>query len=422
MASVMGQARKRSVTRVLRQGAVCAVAAAFVWSTGLVGGAAATVEEASAEQWYLKPMHAEELLKVTKGEGIKVAVIDTGVNTSLPSLKGQVLKGYDATEVAGDETDDYTGHGTTMAELIAGTGASGGLRGLAPGVKIIPFRIADPEFRNEQRGVNASDIPDAIRAAADSNAQIISMSYGTPYFSAETKEATEYAHSKGKLFFAPTGNSAKEGNKPEYPAGYPDVVGVASSDRNGKVSEYSQHGENVDIAAPGDDIPGWCDETFTKYCGGDGGTSSATAITSASAALIWSEHPEWTANQVLRAMFDTASRDWADGTRSVYLGHGLVRPRQIILEKKGNPGAPDVSPLTNEKRGGDVPLNGAPASSAPASSQAPQDKPDSAAPVAGSSSESSDDSSLPGWVIGAIAAAVVIGGGAFAAVRKLRSA
>jgi type VII secretion-associated serine protease mycosin len=350
-------------------------------------------------------MHAEELLKVTKGEGIKVAVIDTGVNSSLPSLKGQILKGYDATEVAGDESDDYTGHGTTMAELIAGTGASGGLQGLAPGSKIIPFRIADPEFRNGQRGVNASDIPDAIRAAADSDAQIISMSYGTPYFSAEAKAATEYAHSKGKLFFAATGNSAKDGNKPEYPAGYPDVVGVASADQDGKVSEYSQHGDNVDLAAPGDDIPGWCDETFTKYCGGDGGTSSATAIASASAALIWSQHPDWTANQVLRAMFDTAGRDWAKGTRSVYLGHGLIRPRKILIEKKGDPGAPDISPLTNEKTGGNVPANGAPAPSAPASSQAPADKPDSNAAVAGSSSES-DDSGLPGWVIGAIAAAV----------------
>ena len=69
---------------------------------------------------------------------------------------------------------------------------------------------------------------------------------------------------------------------------------------------YSQHGDVVDIAAPGSDIPGWCDKTFKTYCGGDGGTSSATAIASASAALIWSLHPDWTANQVLRVMFDTA--------------------------------------------------------------------------------------------------------------------
>jgi type VII secretion-associated serine protease mycosin len=380
----------------------------------------ASTEDVQAKQWHLKALHAEELWKVTTGKGIKVAVIDTGVNPDVPSLKGQVLKGLDTTEADGEETDDYTGHGTTMAELIAGTGDGGGLRGVAPGVQIIPFRISNSDFQKNRR-VNGQDAADAIRAAADSDAQIISMSFGSEYSSMEDRQAVEYAHSKGKLFFAAAGNSAKEGNKPEYPAGYPDVVGVASADQNGKVSDYSQHGDNVDLAAPGNDIPSWCDETFTKYCYGDGGTSSATAIASASAALIWSQHPDWTANQVLRAMIDTAARDWKKGTRSVYLGHGLIRPGQIILDKKGDPGAPDVSPLTDEKTGGDVPAKGAPAPSAPASSQAPADKPDSNAAVAGSSSES-DDSGLPGWVIGAIAAAVVIGGGAFAVVRKRRSA
>ncbi|MFP1627670.1 S8 family serine peptidase [Streptomyces sp. 5K101] len=422
MGSVMGQAGKRGVSRALRRGVVCTVAAAGVWFAGPTGAAlAATAEDVQAKQWYLEAMYAEELWQVSTGKGIKVAVIDTGVNPDVPSLKGQVLKGLDATEADGEETDDYTGHGTTMAELIVGTGKGGGLRGVAPGAQVIPFRVSDSDFQNKHK-VNGQDQADAIRAAADSDAQIISMSFGSPYSDMATRQATKYAHSKGKLFFASAGNNAKESNAPEYPAGYPDVVGVASADQKGTVSDYSQHGDNIDLAAPGNDIPGWCDSTFTKYCDGDGGTSSATAIASASAALIWSQHPDWTANQVLRAMFDTASRDWAKGTRSVYLGHGLIRPGQIILDKKGDPGAPDVSPLTNEKTGGDIPATGAPSSSAPASSQAPQDKPDSAVPVAGSSSESSGDSSLPGWAIGAIAAAVVIGGGAFAAVRKRRSA
>ncbi|WP_353938348.1 S8 family serine peptidase [Streptomyces ficellus] len=373
------------------------------------------------KQWYLDAMHADELWKVTTGEGIKVVVIDSGVNPSIPSLKGRILKGLDTTETEGEETDDYSGHGTTMAELIAGAGHGKGLQGLAPGVKIVPMRVSNADYQKNRR-VNGQDVAEAIRAAADSDAQIISMSMGSDYSSMEERAAVKYAHKKGKLFFAAAGNNAEQGNKPQYPAAYDDVVGVASADNKGTVSHYSQHGDNVDLAAPGDDIPGWCDETFAKYCGGDGGTSSATAIASASAALIWSAHPDWTANQVLRTMIDTAGRDWAKGTRSVYLGHGLIRPGQIILDKKGDPGAPDVSPLTNEKTGGDIPANGTPTSSAPASSQAPQGKPDSGAIVAGSSSKSMDHSGLPGWVLGAIAAAVVIGGGAFAAVRKRRSA
>lgn len=418
MTAGMSQARKRSEPRTLRRGLLCTLAAIGAWTVGIGGMApAAAAEDVQSKQWYLDAMRAEDMWKITTGEGIKVAVIDTGVNPSTPSLKGQVLKGLDTTEAEGDETDDYKGHGTTMAELIAGTGKGGGLRGLAPGVKIIPFRISNTEFQNGRR-VNGQDSEDAIRAAADSDAQIISMSFGSEYSNLAERQAVEYAESKGKLFFAAAGNNAKEGNTAQYPAAYPDVVGVASADREGRVAEYSQHGDNVDIASPGNDIPGWCDAKFQRYCGGDGGTSSATAIASASAALVWSAHPDWTANQVLRALIDTAGRDWKKGTRSNYLGHGLIRPRQIILDGKGDAGAPDVNPLTNEKTSAS---SASPTPSAPASSQAPKGKPGSDTVVAGSSSESSDGSGQLGLVLGAVAAVVVIGGGAFALVRKRRS-
>ncbi|WP_406274475.1 S8 family serine peptidase [Streptomyces sp. NBC_00191] len=411
MTAGMSQARKR-------RGLLCMLAAVSVWSVGIAGMApAAVAADVQSKQWYLDAMRAKDMWKITTGEGIKVAVIDSGVNPSAPSLKGQVLKGLDTTEAEGDETDDYRGHGTTMAELIAGTGKGGGLRGLAPGVKVIPFRISDTEFQNGRR-VNGQDAPDAIRAAADSDAQIISMSFGSDYSSLAERQAVEYAESKGKLFFAAAGNNAKEGNKAHYPAAYPDVVGVAAADREGQVAEYSQHGDNVDIASPGNDIPGWCDEKFQRYCDGDGGTSSATAIASASAALVWSMHRDWTANQVLRALIDTAGRDWKKGTRSNYLGHGLIRPRQIILDGKGDPGAADVNPLTNEKASGAA---NPPAPSAPASSQAPKGNSGDQAAVASSSKNADDDSQL-GLILGAAAAVVVLAAGAFAVIRRRRSA
>lgn len=174
------------------------MAVAAAWSAGFaVLAPSAVAADAQAKQWYLGAMQAEEMWKVTTGEGIKVAVIDTGVNSSTPSLEGQVLKGLDATGADGDEFDDYDGHGTTMAELIAGTGKEGGLRGLAPGVKIIPLRISDTDFQNEH-SVNAHDAPDAIRAAADSDAKIISMSFAGDYASREEGEAVEYAQEKGR--------------------------------------------------------------------------------------------------------------------------------------------------------------------------------------------------------------------------------
>ncbi|MFB8101232.1 S8 family serine peptidase [Streptomyces sp. NPDC056007] len=409
MTAGMSRPQKRAL------GALAVVAA---WSVAFSGAAQpAAAADVQSKQWYLSAMQAEEMWKTSTGEGIKVAVIDTGVNPNTPSLKGQVLKGFDATGAAGDENDDYNGHGTNMAELIAGTGAGGGIKGLAPGVRIIPMRISDTDFQNKN-SVNASDGEDAIRAAADSDAKIISMSVSSPYSSMEEREAVVYAQSKGKLFFAAVGNDGAGSNKEEYPAAYPQVVGVASADRNGKVAEDSQHGNMVDIAAPGKEIPRWCDNSFRNYCDGGGGTSPATAIASASAALVWSAHPDWTANQVLNVLFDTAGRDWEKGTLSKYLGHGLIRPAMNILKGKGDPGDPDISPLTNERTGGS-PASPAPSSSA-SQTPAQNERADQAdETVAAGDSEKAAGGGAPlSLIIGGIAGVAVLGGVVFAVVRR----
>lgn len=177
----MSQTRKRRMPVGLGGRLLGAMAVTAAWSMGFAGAVTpAVAADVQSKQWYLGPMHAEEMWKVSTGEGIKVAVIDSGVNPSTPSLKGQVLKGFDATGADGDEYDDYDGHGTSMAELIAGTGKGGGLQGLAPGAKIIPFRVTDTEFQNKH-SVNANDTEDAIRAAADSDARIISMSMASDF-------------------------------------------------------------------------------------------------------------------------------------------------------------------------------------------------------------------------------------------------
>ncbi|MFD3916597.1 S8 family serine peptidase [Streptomyces sp. NPDC058603] len=436
MTAGMSQARKRGTPFVLRRGLLRALAVVGACTLGIASMAPAAVaaDGVQSKQWYLDAMNAEDIWKSATGKGIKVAVIDTGVNPSTPSLTGQVLKGFDATGTAGEATDDYSGHGTTMAELIAGTGKSGGLRGLAPDAKIIPMRITDTEMQNNQ-SVNAFDAEDAIRAAADSDAQIISMSFSSDFSAPKEREAVKYAESKGKLFFAGVGNNAQKGNKKQYPASYPQVVGVAASGPDGRVADYSQHGDSVDIAAPGNDIPRWCDESFTKYCDGDGGTSAATAIASASAALIWSANPDWTANQVLRVMFESAGRgeDWKPGTVSNYAGHGVVRPGAHINRGVGKPGDPNLSPLTNERTPGSP---GAPGSSessassepsgsasAPASgaSNAPGDGEGDKAVTTGAGKSTEDDSQL-GLILGGAAVVVVLAGGAFFFLRKRRAA
>ncbi|MEU0102544.1 S8 family serine peptidase [Streptomyces sp. NPDC006267] len=410
MTAGMGRAQKRVLG---------GLAVAASWSVLFVGGAQPAAADTQSKQWYLSAMQAEDMWKVTTGEGVKVAVIDTGVNPSTPSLRGRVLKGVDVTGAPGDETDDYRGHGTTMAELIAGTGKGGGLKGLAPGAEIIPVRMSDVGFMTKRNTV-IGDIKKAIRAAADSDAQIISVSMADDFSQREEHEAVKYAESKGKLVIAGVGNEGNKENWKQYPASYPEVVGVASADRQGKVSYYSQHSGSVDVASPGSDIPKWCDSTFQSYCDGDGGTSAATAIASASAALIWSLHPDWTANQVLNVLFDTASRDWKDGERSEYLGHGLIRPSMNVLKGKGDPGDPDISPLTKERTTGPAVSSQKPEDSAspqPAKNGAEGDK-----PVAAEEEKSSGDESQLGLILGAAAVVVVLGGVAYAVVRRRKAA
>lgn len=430
MSAEMSHAPTRRVSRGARRRMIGALAATAAWSACFAGVAPSAVAvDVQAEQWYLKAMQTEEMWKVSTGKGITVAVIDTGVKADTSSLQGQVLKGWDATEADGDENDDYDGHGTTMAELIAGTGDGGGLKGLAPGAKIIPYRISNTEFQNH-RHVNAHDSKDAIRAAADSDARIISMSFASDFPLDEEREAAKYALSRGKLFFAGVGNNAEEGNKEQYPAAYPEVVGVSAASSDGKVAEFSQNGSIVDLASPGIDIPTWCDSSFKSYCDSDGGTSQATAIASASAALVWSAHPDWTANQVLRVLFDTAARDWADDETSAYLGHGLIRPSMSLLKHKGTPGDPDVSPLTGKSTSvsgsgstaSPAPAgSAAPSASASASSQPSQGKSGDDQVVAGSS-EPTDNSSNLGLIACGVVAVLVLGGGALYFLRRRRGA
>ncbi|WP_240967721.1 S8 family serine peptidase [Streptomyces composti] len=389
-----------------------------ILSTGLAPHALAA--DVRSQQWYLSAMKAEEMWKVSTGEGVKIAVVDTGVNPDTPSLKGQVLTDEVPEALGYKATVDHDGHGTSMAELIAGTGTGGSLRGLAPDAKIVPYRIATVGLNKAER-TKAPDVRKVIKAIADSDVKIINMSFGSEYDTPGLDEALKYAHEKGKLLFASTGNDAETGGKINYPARYPYVVGVAASDESGKVGKFSEYGNYVDLAAPGLNVPTWCDESFNRYCTGEG-TSMATAIASASAALVWSAHPDWTANQVLGSLIDTAGRDWARDDPSVYLGYGLIRPRKVLEKKNYQPGPPNTDPLAKENVRGVVTADGEPVSA----SKESKPQPSKGAPADGdrtsetaSGADESDNTML--WVtVGATAAFLIMGGGAFAAYRSRR--
>ncbi|MDK1476952.1 S8 family serine peptidase [Streptomyces sp. 549] len=389
--------------------AIVVLLAATVGLSGLTTPArAAGVQD---DQWYLEPMQAEQMWKVSKGKGITVAVVDSGVSPSSSTLRGRVLPGTDVSGTPGGPHDDVAGHGTTMAELIAGTGSGGGILGLAPEAQILPVRTLSPSDPGHKKH---DTIAGALRAAADSEAQIINLSLGGVR-SPDLERAVDYAAAKGKLMFASTGNSGNDESYDEgwieAPASYDSVVAVAGADNGGETAEYSQKGR-VALTAPGTNIPGWCDKSLTRYCRTQG-TSNSTAIASASAALIWAKHPEWTANQVLRVMLQTAGVPKGQKVPSEYVGYGAVRPRKVLLEGKGDPGDPDVHPLIDPSS-----IHPSP-SPKPQPSEEPDPGPGAAEPQA--AGKAADDS--PGQTVllaGGGAAAVLLAAAVFAFVRLRR--
>lgn len=401
-----------------RYGRARSVASAAV-SVLLVGGTAtqASADSTRSQQWHLDAMHAEDMWRTSTGKGITVALIDTGVDKSNPDLEGQVLDGKDFAPAshAGDENTDDNGHGTGMAGLIAGTGAYAGGKGafgLAPGVKILPVRM--PGAEDVSPFAVSGYFSKGIRYAADSGARIINISMGGGSNARELTEAVRYALGKGSLVFAAVGNDAEKQHEVEYPAATPGVVGVAAVGKDLKRASFSQYGPQVDIAAPGVDMVHACGGK-TGLCRTEG-TSDATALASASAALVWSSHPTWTNNQVLRVMLNTLGAPTDGAKRNDSIGYGIVRPR-VALQDPGDPGPADVYPLP------DFP---AAASSSPSSSTTASGGSAAAAEggkaTAQASSGGGSDALL--WGVAGAGAAVLAGGGVVAVVvgRRRRSA
>ncbi|KOG88323.1 serine protease [Streptomyces varsoviensis] len=333
--------------RKLRHRVVSATALCGVGLVAMGGTApAATAADIRSRQWYLQDMQAENMWKVSKGEGVTVAVIDSGINAELPELRGQVLAGADFNKNPTGAHKDEEGHGSNMASLIAGTGAEGGVQGLAPEAKILPLKVK----LHANSAVIDEMLSKAVRYAADHNARVINMSLGgegVPSYYSKVQAAVTYALKKDILIFAAVGNNGDKKNLPEYPAALPGVVGVGAMDRQGSVAKWSTHGSQVALVAFGDELPERCMKR-EGICTA-GGTSQASAIAAGSAALIRAKHPEWTNNQVLRVMMETAGKPANAKMPSEYLGYGSIRPRKVLVDGEGDPGPADVNPLTNTK-------------------------------------------------------------------------
>jgi serine protease len=237
------------------------------------------------KQWNLRSINIESAWDETKGSGITVAVIDTGI-TPVPDLKNtKFVKGYDFVNDKIEAYDD-AGHGTHVAGTIAqSTNNNYGVAGIAYEASLMPLKVL-----GASGGGTVSDIAEAIRFAADNKADVINMSLGGAGESQLMEDAINYAHSKGVIIIAAAGNSNQ--NSASYPARYPRVIGVAALDSVGIKAPYSNFGAGVDIAAPGGSETGKIvQETINPQTGesvfeGYQGTSMAAPHVAGVAALV----------------------------------------------------------------------------------------------------------------------------------------
>ncbi|ATY94828.1 type VII secretion-associated serine protease mycosin [Streptomyces cavourensis] len=322
---------RRRPHRVLA--AVCAAAV-----LALTPAAPAHADAIRDQQWALAALHTDRAWQTTKGAGITVAVLDTGVDGSHPDLQGQVLPGKDLVGFGATRGDSsWALHGTAMAGIIAGRGngpgRADGVLGIAPEVRILPVRVIleskDPA-RAKARKTRGTALAEGIRWAADNGADVINLSLGDDSESAHPDpgedSAIQYALSKGISVVASAGNGGEKGDRISYPAAYPGVIAVTAVDEYGTHASFSTRRWYATVSAPGVDI---------VVANPDGhyyiewGTSAAAAFVSGAVALVRAAHPGLDPAQIKKLLADTA-RDAPAGGRDDARGYGMVDPAEAI--------------------------------------------------------------------------------------------
>ncbi|GHH75505.1 type VII secretion-associated serine protease [Streptomyces sulfonofaciens] len=320
----------------LRAAATVLLAASLV----LLPATATHADDIRAQEWGLDVLHVDQAWATTKGKGVTVAVLDTGVDAQHPDLAGNVLAGKDMIGFGAGRGDrSWARHGTAMAGIIAGHGHgpddADGVVGVAPEAKILPVRViledGDPS-RKKARNTRGGALAEGIRWAADHGADVINLSLGDDSASAHPEAAedaaVQYALDKGAVVVASAGNGGEKGDHISYPAAYPGVIAATAVDRYDIRAGFSTRRWYATVSAPGVDVV-LIDPDHHYYKGW--GTSAASAFVSGAVALVRAAHPGLSPAQIKKLLEDTAGQSPAGG-RDDSRGYGLVDPAAAIRE------------------------------------------------------------------------------------------
>lgn len=228
--------------------------------------------------WNITAFNLPETWKYSQGEGVKVAVLDTGCQINHVDLVENLLKGKNFVEIGKPPTGQNAEHATHCAGTICAVNNDIGVVGVAPKAKVMPVKVLGDDGSGDFLTVSKG-----VRWAVDAGADIISMSLGCPVPLQQVRKAIQYATNKGIPVFAAAGNAGA--NQLYYPAAYPETISVAAVDKNFKRAIFSNIGKNLDFVAPGVDI---LSTVPTNWYAMMSGTSMATPWIAGIAALMLS--------------------------------------------------------------------------------------------------------------------------------------
>ena len=271
--------------------------------------------------WAQRVLDYSSVWGITQGGGVKVAVIDSGVDAN-PQYDNRVIVGHTfAPAPAGAVAGDCAGHGTSVAGIIAAAHMSGvGFAGVAPQVTLISIKITN-SATSLPRGVVAP----AILSAVEDGAKVINLSLSAPNTPA-LQSAVNFALDHNVVVVASAGNNTSDSSTgPFYPADYPGVLSVGAVGQDGSRANFSDTRTRVTVTAPGVDVTSTFPGPFPHSYTSQNGTSFAAAFVSGVVALVRAHYPDLKAAQVVQRI-----RDTADGAAGPGTGNGLVNPVEAL--------------------------------------------------------------------------------------------
>lgn len=279
--------------------------------------------------WGLSTFNIPDIWAKSQGEGVTIAVIDTGCDLNHPDLVGNLLDGFNILN-KNEPPEDDNGHGSHVTGIICAINNEIGMVGVAPKAKVVPIKVLDKNGNG-----NLIDVAEGIHYAISRNVDFITLSLGSPAPVQEVRKAIQAAEKNGIVTFCAAGNAGKT-HQIFYPANYPETIGIGSVSGNMERSEFSCTGNDLDFLTPGHQIFSTVPESWYAILSG---TSMSNPFAVGIAALLLS-HNRNEGNKIklncsddyrkLLSKHTISVKDLKFAKNKFFEGYGIINPKDLV--------------------------------------------------------------------------------------------